>query len=124
MVTALLSYLSYSGYSFYQHSQAKIRALDKNKSDLNKIIKQINTDLKDLQSQDQFLINKDLQKDIENIETTYKKAVTVYERLLELKQVTKKTDLFDSGFAGVLTLLSERIELASSLGIEFVRRFN
>lgn len=60
----------------------------------------------DLQHQNQYVINQNLQKEINSIHTTYKKAVIAYEKLLDLKTVSKNTTKDDASFADALTLLS------------------
>lgn len=87
---------------------SKVNALYSDKSKLNANLIKIGTELSDLKNQDQLKINKKLEEDIKNIETTYNKAVTMYEKLLDLKNSTKKTEKFDALFADSLTLLSQR----------------
>lgn len=100
--------VAYFSYSYYRKTQDEISKLNTSKANLNKVITQINSDLTDLKSQDQYKINKDLDTKIASIEATYKQTVTLYEKLLDLKTLTKKTDKFDSGFADVLSLLSKK----------------
>ncbi len=64
-------------------------------------------EFKDLKSQDQYVINQELQKKVKNVETEYNQAVITYESLLELKSKTKDTDKFDKAFALTLRQLSE-----------------
>ncbi|NMC35565.1 hypothetical protein GYA49_00820 [Candidatus Beckwithbacteria bacterium] len=64
--------------------------------------------LDDLKSQDQYLINKDLEATISAIETTYTQAVTTYEDLLKLKELTSKTTDEDKAFTQSLVYLSKR----------------
>lgn len=64
--------------------------------------------LQKLQSEDQYVINKDLKQRINDIEKTYSKAVSVYEQLLSLKDVTDKTSEYDDAFTKALTLLSKQ----------------
>ena len=86
----------------------KIQAASReNKSSKDRLAK-INQELQDLKSQDQYLINQNLEADIKAIETTYDQAVGAYEKLLDLKAVSKKTQDFDKTFANILTLLSQR----------------
>lgn len=91
------------GYFIYQKIQldSKIRLLKSDKSSLGK-------QLKDLKSQDQYKINKQLEADMKKIETSYDLAVKTYEKLLDLKHISKKTDTFDSQFADALNYLSKR----------------
>ena len=68
----------------------------------------VEKELKSLRSQDQYVKNKNLEEQIKNIERTYKKAVTSYEKLLDFKNISKKTDKFDKLLANSLDLLSQR----------------
>src|SRR3989344_3497038 len=52
----------------------------------------VSAQLKKLQETDQIKRNDDLEKEIKTIETTYKKSVTVYEDLLDLKVKNPKLD--------------------------------
>lgn len=74
------------------------------KSELQKIKKQYS----DLENEDQYLINQKNKKEIEDIQTTYKKAVDVYEKLLDIKTVSKNTANYDKSFAEGLNLLSQK----------------
>jgi exopolysaccharide biosynthesis protein len=64
--------------------------------------------LSELASQDQRLVNLELQEEIKNIQSTYKQAVSAYEDLLKLKDMGAKSDSMEQDFAKVLTYLSER----------------
>ncbi len=78
---------------------------DKNKSDLDKIGKE----LEELKNQDQYKKNNELQKEITSIQNTYKKALVVYEDILDFRDKTKK-DVKDLEvlFADSLSKLSQR----------------
>ena len=67
----------------------------------------VEKELKSLKAQDQYVVNQELKEKINNIETTYKKAVTAYEKLLDLKTQSKNTAKFDDLFSESLTLLSQ-----------------
>jgi exopolysaccharide biosynthesis protein len=107
-VVVLVSILSIAFFLYYQKNSRQLSLANGQKDKLTKALAAVKKDLNVLKSQDQYKINKDLEDKIAKIEATYTKAVTAYERLLDLKIVTKKTDKFDSGFADVLALLSER----------------
>lgn len=65
--------------------------------------------LKDLKGQDQIAINKKLEGEIDNIQKTYKTAVSSYEKLLDLKTAAKKTDpKLDELFSQALKLLADK----------------
>ena len=105
----LLSFgLFYNLSTNNQRLSTKIQAVTgENKSAKDKL-NSIKKALDDLKSQDQYLINKKLEEDIKAVETTYDLAVAAYEKLLDLKAVSKKTEKFDEAFAQTLTLLSQR----------------
>lgn len=100
--------ITVGAFFYYKKTSSQINSLQSNKNQLDKTLKKISFELKDLKSQDQYKINKDLDIKIKNIETTYDRAVKAYEKLLDLKNITKKTEKFDSAFADILTLLSKR----------------
>ena len=62
----------------------------------------------DLQNEDQRLKNRSLEDEIRNIQNTYKKAVSTYENLLDLKDKTKDTAKLDEAMALSFSLLSQR----------------
>lgn len=63
--------------------------------------------LTDLETEDQFLKNKSLAEEIKNIEDTYKKAVEIYENLVDLRGVTTNTSKLDELFSSTLSILAE-----------------
>lgn len=91
-----------------QSLQTKFEELKVLETKEKKELLMIEKELKQLKSQDQYVINQELEDKIENIEITYKKAVTAYEKLLDLKTQTKNTTKFDDLFSEGLTLLSQR----------------
>ncbi len=108
------------GYYFYNFKLASLQSLvtnlksdiknltqekDKNKEDLDKIGKE----LEELKNVDQNKKNTELQKEIKNIQDTYKKALVVYEDILDFRDKTKKDvkDL-EALFADSLSKLSQR----------------
>lgn len=104
----IIGAISAGAFYYYKKTTSQIFLMESNKIKLDKALKNAQTDLKDLRSQDQYLINKDLESKVKSIEMTYSKAVSAYEKLLDLKTITKKTEKFDSSFADILTLLSKR----------------
>lgn len=95
-------------FFYYKKTSSQIASLYLIKIKTEKTLASMSLELKNLKSQNQYKINKDLEGKIESIETTYDKAVKSYEKLLDLKNVSKDTSNFDKSFAEVLTLLSER----------------
>lgn len=67
----------------------------------------LSSELKQVTSQDQYVKNKKLEEEIKNIQNTFKKSLSSYERILDLKQ-SKKTDTLDEQFAKTLLYLSEK----------------
>lgn len=89
--------------------QAELTAKEQKEEALSKKLSAIKKELNDLQQQDQVLINKKQNEEIKNIQTTYKKTVTSYESLLDLKAITKTNDdTFDKLLALSLSQLSEK----------------
>jgi hypothetical protein len=62
--------------------------------------------LNNLQNQDQYKINQGLKKNIDNIQTSYKSSLTLYQRILDLKAQKQDTSDLDKEFAQSLDYLS------------------
>lgn len=107
-----LTIILFVGLLFYQNKIITLQSLvsnllqekDKNLIELEKIGKE----LEELKNQDQVKRNEDLQQEIKNIENTYKKAVLVYEDIIELKYKIKDIGVIEKQFAEVLSKLAKR----------------
>lgn len=97
---------SYNAESKKQTSQ--IEAANQQRSSLSNKLEEVEKELEELKNQDQRLINLQLESDINNIEKTYLLAVQTYEKLLDLKNISKNTEKLDTLFADSLTLLAKR----------------
>lgn len=73
---------------------------------LNQKVESVNTELNELKNQDQVKINAELRDKIKKTEDTYKKTVTSYEKILDLKVQKQNTDALDKIFTAVLSDLS------------------
>lgn len=62
----------------------------------------------ELLNEDQYKKNQELVAQMNEINSVFKKAVEVYEDLIDLKTKTSKTEKLDTLFAKILSLLSER----------------
>ncbi len=105
---ALVSIASFYGYKYYKNTTSQLILLQSNKIKLDRTLKQVSDELKDLKNEDQYKINKDLESKIASIESAYDKSVKAYEKLLDLKTQTRNTLTYDEAFADILTLLSKR----------------
>ena len=76
--------------------------------DLQQRFEEANVQLDVLMSEDQFLRNEALEKNIGNIETTYDSAVSAYEEILEIETKINDTKDLKILFADTLSLLSQR----------------
>ena len=63
--------------------------------------------LKDLQNQDQFKINKNLKKNIDDIQSSYKITVDLYQKILDLKSQKQDTAGLDKEFAQTLNYIAD-----------------
>lgn len=90
---------------------------------LNSDLNQVRDELTALKNQDQVKINQALEEEVKNINETYKKAITSYEKLSDLKSNSQKiTDplklqAFDKDFASILKLLSDKNYASASAKI-------
>ncbi len=62
----------------------------------------------DFKNQDQVKRNETLEKEITDINVTYKEAVLDYEKILKLREKKVKTEILEKDFAQTLILLSQR----------------
>ena len=104
----IMTILSIFYYTKNQTVETKLSALTTLEAKEKKKLEMIEEELKELKAEDQYIVNQELKENIRNVETTYKKAVTAYEKLLDLKTQTKNTTKFDDLFAESLTYLSQR----------------
>ena len=105
-LASLLIYFMYERKT--QQLTKQLAQVTTQKKTITSNLSDIKKQLDDLKNQDQYKINKKLEADIHSIETTYNQAVDTYEKLLDLKAVSKKTDKYDQAFADILSLLSKR----------------
>lgn len=98
-------------YQTYQQNlkvNLEIASNSKEKNSLEQQLADSQKNYNELKNQDQYQRNNTLQEEISNIQNTYKKAVTVYEKLLGLKDKTKDTSVYDEVLANAFSLLSQR----------------
>lgn len=114
MLSVLLCFIVLLIY-FFINQQNKISQLEGKsasfsqlKVSLDKQLASVNGELSKMKSDDQYVRNEKLQEEINNIETTYTKSVSVYENLLSLQEISNKTDSFEKLFAQSLSFLSKR----------------
>lgn len=74
---------------------------------LSQKLKDVSLKLKDLENQDQYKINQQLKENIKNIETSYDQAVSLYEKITDLKAQKQDTKKLDEDFAKTLNYLSD-----------------
>lgn len=65
-------------------------------------------ELTNLKSQDQIKINQELDKEIKNINTTYKDAIKAFEKISDLKAQKQDTSKLDPLYAQVISFLAEK----------------
>jgi len=108
IVTIIMLSLLISTYAKSQNLQTKLVSLTAKEAKIKSQLSMVEKELERLKTQDQYVVNQELKERIKNIEITYKKAVVSYEKLLDLKTVSKNTSTFDALFAESLDILSEQ----------------
>lgn len=98
----LLSMIGYSVYLYMQNTALKVAA-SKNSA----TIAEVNKELNDIKSQDPYKNNIALQKQIDQVQTTFTQSVAVYENLLDLENPPKDIKGLDALYANVLNELSK-----------------
>lgn len=95
--------------SAQEKSQKAITSLTTQKSELVQKLASVSAELNLLKNQDQVKRNDALEKQITAIETTYKKSVSVYQDLLDLKiQEPKLDSKFDTLLATAINQLADK----------------
>lgn len=74
---------------------------------LSKKIQEVSIKLNKLENEDQYKVNLALKENIKNIESSYKEAVVLYERIIDLKVQKQDTKVLDKDFAQSLDYLSD-----------------
>jgi hypothetical protein len=86
----------------------RIKQVQKQNEELQSKYEESQKNLTDLQNEDQVVKNRQLEDEITNIRNSYKKSVSVYELLLDLKNISQDTTKLDASMAMSLSLLSQR----------------
>lgn len=87
----------------------RITLLTQTSKNLGDQLKKAQEDLKTVTSEDKFTLNKQLTKDLENVNKTFHKSAETYEALLDLKNsTTKKFPDLDTQYADVIHFLADR----------------
>ncbi len=110
LVAATIYYLNSSQTLSKQVTSlsAQERGLKQKLDETGKALQERQRELTGLKNQDQYLINKNLEEEIKNIQSTYVGTATAYDELLSVQELTKKTEKLEKQFAQILTLLSKR----------------
>lgn len=91
-----------------QEIDTKFNTLKTLEAKEKKQLETVEKELKELKAQDQYKRNEDLQATIQKIETTYKKTISAYEKLLYIKTQSKNTAKFDDLLAESIAYLAQR----------------
>ncbi len=86
-------------------------------ADLERKLSETQASYEALKNEDQRLKNETLEIEIGNIQNTYKNAVSVYEKLLDLRSKTKDTQEYDETIADIFSLLSQKNYASASAQI-------
>lgn len=116
-ITVILGYaviISVTAY-LYIHLSSSIKsnsALSKDKATLEKSLatekkahETSEKNYQDLKKENQYVINQALAKEVAAIKKAYKKSIDVYERLVALREISKKTDTLDKQYVQTLKYL-------------------
>jgi hypothetical protein len=80
---------------------------EKTASDFELKLKDISLKFKALKDQDQYKINQKLKENVKNIESLYKEAVSLYEKIVDFKAQKQDTKDLDKKFAQSLSFLAD-----------------
>lgn len=96
------------------------RATD-NISNLKSANEKILKEYEELKTQDQYLINKELEEKIKNIEIAFKESLEVYEKIIDLRDQKVDTKPYDLLIASSLRYLSERNYSSASSALKLAK---
>ncbi len=102
----IIFFLALVGYGVY-YGYISINSLRSEKTNLNGQLAKVKSNLDYMKSRNEYKINVGLQKQVKDVESGYQDAVTVYEKLLNLKNKEKDTAKLDNQFADILGLLAK-----------------
>lgn len=111
-------------YYFFQTKTAgnKLQAIGAEKNNLDKKISGLNKNLSstqkafnDLKNQDQYKINQQLKKDLENTHGSYTSLIKVFENIQDLKSKKQDTENLEDAYADIVRDLSD-LKYASAEG--------
>ena len=86
----------------------QVESLEENLNSTKEQLTQTQSELFEIKGQDQVKINQELKEEVDNINSTYKNAVSVYEELLDYKIIVEDTSDLDKLYAKSLSLLAEK----------------
>ncbi|MCL4385615.1 MAG: hypothetical protein M1326_04785 [Cyanobacteria bacterium] len=125
MIICVILLIYFLTVSFYYKKVQQIRSLNNQINSLmsqkqtnTQQMLQIKAELETIKNEDQYKINKKLETNISEIENAYNKAVKAYEKLLDLKLISKDTDVFDKYFTESLSLLSQKNYASASASLD------
>lgn len=116
-IFVLMFLLFLSGLSNFQLFN-KSSFLSTLKSDTEIKLQKSQADLIGFKSQDQYKRNEALQKEITDIQTTYKNSITVYEKIIDLKDQGVKTSSLNQEYASIVKLLSDKNYASASASLD------
>ncbi len=105
------SFLTLCGlvYSFTKQRQSltvQVKGLEANNLKLSEQAKQYKTEILNLEQDDQRVRNDQLQEELKTMQAAFKKSLTSYESLLDLKEGKGKSSVLDKQYALILSTLS------------------
>ena len=103
------------------YTLASKEALTKSRSailDLEDENTSLNVRISELESEDQRLKNKQLAETIKQVEETYKKSVSVYESLMDVRILSKNTKKLDEAYAAAVDFLVKADYASASAALD------
>lgn len=104
-----------------QEKEAEISARMALAERLDEVSQQLTStsaELEALKAEDQVVINRELETEIRNIQTTFQQTIAAYERILDLRGDGARTQNLDTQFSATLSLLSRRNYASASASLQ------
>ncbi len=117
IAVAVSSYLSFYFYSDSQNAQQIAATMQQNLVATNQKVTESSKRITELESRDEFKINKTLEDEVDNINRTYTNSINLYEKIVDLKSQKQDTTKHDTLYAKIVKLLSDKNYASASATI-------
>ncbi|MFC1710177.1 phosphodiester glycosidase family protein [Patescibacteria group bacterium] len=108
-ISVMIAIVIGTSFGFYYYTTKKDKFdLESMNQKISQQLSETKEELEKLKSDDQYKINQELTKEIDNINKTYNQSVLLYERFLDLQKSIKDTTEYETLLANAISLLADK----------------